>query len=114
VGLVKPAGPPKRFDVFLVGLDPTIGHEMQKTRPCVIVSPDELNQSLRTVIVAPMTTAGRAYPWRVPLTFRRKRGWIALDQMRTVDRERMVQRIGSLELSTAQEVLAVLAELFAP
>jgi mRNA interferase MazF len=76
-----------RGDVHLVRLDPTLGSEMQKTRPCLVVSPDELNEHLRTVIVAPMTTAGRAYPWRVPCRFQRRAGFVALDQLRTVDAE---------------------------
>ena len=117
MGVVRGArqpDPPSRFEVFLVGLDPTVGHEMRKTRPCVVVSPDELNHALRTVIVAPMTTAGQAYPWRVPVTFARKRGRVVLDQLRTVDRERLVRRLGALDSAAAREVLDVLAELFAP
>ena len=86
-----------RGDVHLVRLDPTLGSEIQKTRPCFVVSPDELNEHLRTVIVAPMTTAGRAYPWRVPCRFQRRSGFVALDQMRTVDAERLVRRLGRLE-----------------
>ena len=112
--MVTAARPPSRFDVFLVHLDPTIGSEIRKTRPCVVVSPDELNASLRTGIVAPMTTAGHAYPWRVPVVLLGKEGRVALDQLRTVDRERLVRRLGTLDPSAARDVLDVLAQLFAP
>ena len=109
-----PARPPSRFDVFLVQLDPTVGHEIQKTRPCLVVSPDELNHALQTVIVAPMTTAGHPYPWRVPVTFARKRGHVVLDQLRTIDRARLIRRLGAIDDVAARRVLDVLAELFAP
>jgi len=103
-----------RFDVFLVRLDPTEGHEIRKTRPCVIVSPDELNQHIGTVIVAPMTTKGRPYPTRVPVTFKRKLGQIVLDQLRTVDKSRLVKRVGNIDNATGRSVLALLGEMFAP
>lgn len=103
-----------RFDVVLVQLDPTRGSEIRKTRPSVVISPNEMNQALKTVVVAPMTTGGHAYPWRVPLTFGGKAGRIALDQIRTLDRERLVRRLGSLDTGTAQRVLDTLAEMFAP
>ena len=103
-----------RFDVLLVTLDPTQGHEIRKTRPCVIVSPDEMNRHIGTVIVAPMTTKGRDYPTRVPLVFRRKKGQIVLDQIRTVDKTRLVKRVGKLDKLAAQRVLGVLQEMFAP
>ena len=102
-----------RGDIHLVRLDPTPGSEIQKTRPCVIVSPDELNAHLRTVIVAPMTTGGRAYPWRIRCRFQNRSGYVALDQLRTVDRERLVKRLGSLPGATATEVLDGLQEMFA-
>ncbi len=102
-----------RGDVHLVRLDPTLGSEIQKTRPCVIVSPDELNAHLRTVIVAPMTTAGRAYPWRIRCRFRRRSGYVVLDQLRTVDRERLVKRLGALPGETIAEVLGGLQEMVA-
>lgn len=102
-----------RGDVHLVRLDPTLGSEIRKTRPCLVVSPNELNQYLRTVIVAPMTTAGRAYPWRVPCRFRRRAGFVALDQLRTVDAERLVRRLGRLTPQTVTTVLQRLQELFA-
>ena len=102
-----------RGEVHLVDLDPTRGSEIRKTRPCLVVSPDEMNHHLRTVIVAPMTTGGRAYPTRVACTFRRVRGHVALDQLRTVDAERLVKRLGVLEASTFAAVLGVLQEMFA-
>jgi mRNA interferase MazF len=102
-----------RGDVHLVRLDPTLGSEIQKTRPCVIVSPDELNAHLRTVIVAPLTTGGRAYPWRVRCRFHRRAGYVVLDQLRTVDRERLLKRLGALPGQTVGEILGALQELFA-
>jgi len=102
-----------RFDVYLVSLDPTQGHEIHKTRPCVIISPDEMNPRIGTVIVAPLTTKGRDYPTRIPLTFQRKKGQIVLDQIRTVDKTRLVKRLGKLDKNTAVGVLTVLQEMFA-
>ena len=102
-----------RGDVHLVRLDPTLGSEIQKTRPCLVVSPDELNHHLRTVIVAPMTAAGRAYPWRVPCRFQRRAGFVALDQLRTVDAERLVRRLGRLQPQSITAVLQRLQEMFA-
>jgi mRNA interferase MazF len=104
----------ERGGVYLVELDPTRGSEIRKTRPCVVVSPDELNAYLRTVIVAPMTTKGQPYPWRVPCRFRNKAGAVVLDQLRTVDRERLVQRLGALPQATMLEILERLTEFFAP
>lgn len=103
----------KRFDVFLVNLDPTVGHEIKKTRPCLIISPDEMNKYISTVIVAPMTTKGRPYPTRVACTFQGKEGQIVLDQIRTVDKARLVRKLGQITKGTQGEVLDVLAELFA-
>ena len=103
-----------RFDVVLVSLDPTVGSKIRKTRPCIVISPDEVNRALRTVSVAPMTTRGHAYPWRVPVTFAGKSGHIALDQVRTVDRDRLVRRLGTLDSATSRRVLDALAEMFAP
>ena len=102
-----------RFDVYLVSLDPTQGHEIRKTRPCVVISPDEMNAHIGTVIVAPMTSKGRDYPTRIPLTFQRKKGQIVLDQIRTVDKTRLVKRLGKLDTNTAAKTLAVLQEMFA-
>lgn len=103
----------RRGDVQLVRLDPTLGSEIQKARPCVIVSPDELNAHLRTVIVAPMTTGGRAYPWRIRCRFQNRAGFVVLDQLRTVDRERLVKRLGALSAKTVAEVMGGLQEMFA-
>jgi mRNA interferase MazF len=102
-----------RGEVHLVRLDPTLGREIHQTRPCLVVSPDELNQYLRTVIVAPLTTGGGAYPWRVPCRFQRRSGFVALDQLRTVDAERLLRRLGRLAPQTVTEVLQRLQEMFA-
>ena len=103
---------PQRDEVWLVRLDPTQGSEIPKTRPCVVISPDEMNQYLRTVIVAPMTTAMRPYPTRVPVRFQGKRGQLAVDQLRAVDRQRLVRKLGTVSASTAQAVSATLLEMF--
>ena len=104
----------KRGDVFLIDLTPTRGREIRKTRPCVVVSPDELNAHLQTYIVAPLTTGGPRYPFRVPCRFGGKAGHVILDQIRTVDRERLVRRRGKLTATTLQKVLGVLQQMFAP
>lgn len=106
-------GTPTRGEVHLVRLDPTLGSEIRKTRPCVVVSPDELNRHLRTVIVAPMTTSGRAYPWRVACRFQNRAGFVALDQLRTVDDERLVKRMGQLSAGTIAAILDGLQRMFA-
>jgi mRNA interferase MazF len=103
----------KRFDVFLVNLDPTIGREIRKTRPCLVVSPNEMNRYAGTVIIAPMTTKGQPYPTRIPCQFQGKRGQIVLDQLRTVDKRRLVRRLGRISPSAQRGVLASLADLFA-
>ena len=103
----------KRFDVYLVNLDPTLGHEIQKTRPSLIISPDEMNRHIGTVMIVPMTTKGRDYPTRVPVTFQKKNGQIVLDQIRTVDKRRLIQRLGKIDQRTAAKVLQVLSEMFA-
>lgn len=103
----------KRFDIFLVRLDPTVGTEIQKTRPCVVISPDQMNPYLSTAIIAPMTTGGRNYPMRVSCQFEGKKGQIVLDQIRTVDKARLVKKLGKLGKPTRKEVLRVLAEMFA-
>ena len=103
-----------RCEVYLVRLDPTEGHEIRKTRPCLVVSPDEMNRHTATVIVAPMTTKGRSYPTRGPVRFQRKTGQIVLDQIRTVDKTRLVQRLGKIDEATTQQVLTLLGEMFAP
>jgi mRNA interferase MazF len=103
----------KRFDVFLVNLDPTIGSEIQKTRPCMVISPDEMNRHVATVIVAPMTTKGKEYPTRVVCQFQGKDGQIVLDQIRTVDKTRLVKILGEISLDEQKTVLDTLAEMFA-
>jgi mRNA interferase MazF len=103
-----------RFEIYLVNLDPTIGHKIRKIRPCVVVSPNEMNHHIRTLIVAPMTTKGQAYPTRVPCKFKGKRGQIVLDQLRTIDSVRLVKKLGRISQKTASDVLAVLQEMFAP
>ena len=103
----------RRFDVFLVNLDPTVGSEIRKTRPCLIVSPDQMNRHIATVIVAPMTTRGRPYPTRVACTFEGRDGQVVLDQLRTVDKTRLVRRLGRIDTATQENVLASLAEMFA-
>jgi mRNA interferase MazF len=111
---VVASAPVTRGEVFLVDLNPTRGGEIRKTRPCLIVSPDELNEHLRTFIVAPLTTGGHAYPFRVACRFGGKSGFIVVDQIRTVDRERLVRRLGRLAPATLVKTLAVLHEMFAP
>lgn len=103
----------KRFDVYLVNLDPTIGSEIQKTRPCLVISPDEMNRNIRTVIIAPMTSAQKEYPTRVSCTFRKKQGQIVLDQVRTVDKARLIQRLGTIDSKSQLDVISVLQRLFA-
>jgi len=103
-----------RFEVYLVNLDPTIGSEIQKTRPCVVVSPDEMNRYIRTVIVAPMSTRGRSYPTRIDCQFQKMSGQVILDQIRTVDKRRLVRRLGNLDRRTAVKLIDVLGEMFAP
>lgn len=102
-----------RFDIFLINLDPTVGSEIKKTRPCLIISPDEMNRYIKTVIVAPMTTAGKDYPTRVTCKFKDKEGQIVLDQIRTIDKTRLVKKLGSLDPNTQVEVISVLQKLFA-
>ena len=103
----------KRFQVYLINLDPTLGSEIQKTRPCLVISPDEMNDHIATVTIAPMTTKGRTYPSRIDCQFQGKTGQIVLDQIRTVDKLRLVKKLGNLDISTQHEVLTTLAEIFA-
>jgi mRNA interferase MazF len=111
---VEVASGVRRGDVFLVDLNPTRGGEIRKTRPCVIVSPDDLNEHLRTFIIAPLTTGGHPYPFRVPCRFAGKAGHIVLDQIRVVDQERLVRRLGRLPAAALARTLVVLQEMFAP
>jgi mRNA interferase MazF len=101
-----------RFDVYLTNLNPTVGSEIQKTRPCLIVSPDEMNKHIRTIIVAPMTTAGKDYPTRISCTFKKKKGQIVLDQIRTIDKTRLVKKLGTIDPETQLKVIATLQRLF--
>lgn len=103
-----------RFDVFLVNLDPTLGSEIRKSRPCLIISPDEMNRNIKTVIIAPMTTKGRPYPTRVAIRFSGKAGQVVLDQIRTVDKARLIKHLGRLSPKLCDGVLNVLQEMFAP
>lgn len=103
----------RRFEVYLVNLAPTVGSEIQKTRPCVIISPDEMNRHIATAIVAPMTSKGRPYPSRVLCRFEGRDGQVVLDQIRTVDKTRLVKKLGKLDRPTQRKVLDVLGELFA-
>ena len=102
-----------RFDVYLINLDPTVGSEIQKTRPCLIISPDEMNRHIHTIIVAPMTTAGKDYPTRVTCRFKKKKGQIVLDQIRTIDKTRLIKKLGTIDPETQVEVISVLQRLFA-
>ena len=103
----------KRFEVYLVNLDPTVGSEILKTRPCLVISPDEMNDHITKVIVAPMTTKGQDYPSRVNCQFQEKDGQVVLDQIRTVDKIRLVKKLGKISANTQKDVLAVLIEMFA-
>jgi len=103
----------RRFEVYLVNLDPTVGAEIQKTRPCLVISPDELHRNIRTVILAPMTTKSRAYPTRIACMFDHREAWIVLDQIRTVDQQHLLKRLGKIDQATQHAVLDTLAELFA-
>ena len=103
----------KRFDVYLIHLGPTKGSEIKKTRPCLIISPDDMNRHIRTVIVAPMTAAGKPYPTRVPCKFKNRKGQIVLDQIRTIDKTRLVKKLGPIAPKTQSKVITVLQRLFA-
>ena len=101
----------KQYEIFLINLDPTIGHEIQKTRPCLIISPDEMNDHIGTIIIAPMTTKSHDYPSRVNIHFQGKEGWIVLDQIRTVDKDRMVIKLGKAGANEIKKVKNVLLEM---
>ena len=103
----------KRFEVLLVNVDPTIGHEIQKTRPCLVISPDEMNHFISTIIIAPLTTKSRKYPTRVACKFKGKAGDIVLDQIRTIDKRRLVKKLGSIDSATQRKTIGVLQEMFA-
>ena len=101
----------KQYDVYLINLNPTIGSEIKKTRPCIVISPDEMNRNIQTIIIAPMTTKSHGYPTRVKITFKRKIGWIVLDQIRTVDSKRLVRRLGRVTDDTITKVKTVIKEM---
>ena len=101
----------EQYSICLVNLDPAVGHEIKKTRPCVIISPDEMNTNIATVIIAPMTTKYRAYPTRIPLTFKKKNGWIVLDQIRTIDKCRIIKKIGKLSTGKILDLKKVINEM---
>jgi mRNA interferase MazF len=103
----------RRFEVHLISLDPTKGSEIRKTRPCVVISPNEMNRHIKTVIIAPMTSTIKNYPTRVTTTFQGKRGQVVLDQIRTVDKSRLIKKLGSISSSAKEKVLGVLQEMFA-
>jgi mRNA interferase MazF len=100
-----------QYDVYLINLDPTIGHEIKKKRPCLIISPDEMNDNLQTVIVAPMTTKSHDYPSRIKVDFQNKTGWIVLDQIRTIDKSRLTRKLGEVDKKTVQRVKSVIKEM---
>jgi mRNA interferase MazF len=100
-----------QYEVYLVNLDPVIGHEIRKTRPCVVISPDEMNMNIQTVIIAPMTTKSHEYPTRIAVLFQDKKGWIVLDQIRTVDRRRLVKHLGKITPPEIRKVKAVIKEM---
>jgi len=101
----------KQYDVFLVSLDPTIGHEIKKSRPCVVISPDEMNKYISTVIIAPMTSQSHEYPTRIRVRFKGKSGWIVLDQLRTVDKRRLVKKLGKINIKTVTNMKAIIKEM---
>ncbi|MCC7060231.1 MAG: type II toxin-antitoxin system PemK/MazF family toxin [Burkholderiaceae bacterium] len=103
-----------RGDIWLINLDPTVGSEIRKSRPCVVVSPPEMHEHLRTVLVAPMTTGSRSAPFRIPVTHAGRRGLVLLDQLRAVDKTRLATRLGRVSAKTLAEILRILQEVFAP
>ena len=100
-----------QYDVYLINLDPTLGHEIKKTRPCLVISPDEMNDNLQTVTIAPMTTKSHDCPTRVRVDFQNKTGWIVLDQIRTVDKKRLTKRLGAIDRKMVQRVKSVIKEM---
>ncbi|MBV6519642.1 MAG: Endoribonuclease toxin MazF [Candidatus Brocadia fulgida] len=100
-----------QYDIYLVNLDPTIGSEIQKTRPCLVISPDEMNQNIQTIIIAPMTTKSHSYPTRVKINFQKRTGWIVLDQIRTVDRSRLVKRLGRITDDAITKIKSIIKEM---
>jgi mRNA interferase MazF len=101
----------RQYDIYLANLDPTIGHEIQKTRPCVIVSPNEMNNHIGTIIIAPMTTKSHTYPTRIEINLQNKKGWIVLDQIRTIDKQRLIQKVGELDKNTVIRIKEIIMEM---
>jgi mRNA interferase MazF len=101
----------KQYDILLVNLDPTVGHEIQKIRPCVLISPDEMNENIETIIIAPMTTKSHDYPTRIKITFNENIGWIVLDQIRTIDKKRIIKKLGKLEPNKIKEIKKTIREM---
>ncbi len=100
-----------QYSIYLVNLDPTIGHEIKKTRPCLVISPDEMNRNIQTIIIAPMTAKSHKYPTRVPVTFQNKKWWIVLDQIRTIDNKRIIKKAGKVNSETIKEVKSIIREM---
>ncbi len=100
-----------QYEVFLINLDPTVGKEIKKSRPCLVISPNEMNHNISTIIIAPMTTKSRNYPTRLNLQFKKKIGWIILDQIRTIDKSRIIKKLGAIESKTIKKVKEVLKEM---
>ncbi|MCD6397909.1 MAG: type II toxin-antitoxin system PemK/MazF family toxin [Spirochaetaceae bacterium] len=100
-----------QYDVLLINLDPTIGHEIKKTRPCLIISPNEMNEAIQTIIIAPMTTKSYSYPTRIPIRSNKKKGWVVLDQIRTVDRKRLIKKLGKIRAQEIQQVKSAIQEM---
>ncbi|MGB2782782.1 MAG: type II toxin-antitoxin system PemK/MazF family toxin [Atribacterota bacterium] len=101
----------KQYEVYLISLDPTMGHEIKKVSPCIIISPDEMNKNISTVIIAPMTTQSHFYPTRIPFKFTGKDAWIVLDQLRTVDRKRLIKKLGKIEQVIINQVKSIIKEM---
>ena len=101
----------KQYDIFLVNLDPTLGSEIRKTRPCVVISPNEMNEHLRTIQIAPMTSTTRSYPWRTPITFQGKKGMVALDQIRTVDKQRLIKQLGKISSPVQKGIKSIIDQM---
>ncbi len=101
----------KQYEVYLINLDPTIGHEIKKSRPCVVISPDEMNKYISTAIIAPLTTKSREYPTRIPIQFKGKKGWIVLDQMRTIDKSRIIRRLGKFGMPIIKRIKIIIKEM---
>lgn len=101
----------KQYDIYLINLDPTVGSKIQKARPCLVISPDEMNRNIQTIIIAPMTTKSHSYPTRVKITFEKKMGWVVLDQIRTIDRSRLVKRLGQVTNDAITKIKSIIKEM---